>query len=353
MVSMTYDERIFFGNDYNRTAHPQVLQALVETQAHAHTGYGLDAISAQAAEKIRAAAHNPQADVHFLVGGTQANVTVVDAVLRPWEGVISPVGGHINVHETGAVEHTGHKILGVDSADGKLRASQITAVVEEYEESGTLEHMVTPKLVYISQPTEFGTRYQKDELEAIAQACRRHGLFLFVDGARLGYALSSAGNDVSLLDLARLADAFTIGGTKCGALFGEAVVLREAAVAPHFRSSIKQNLGMLAKGWLIGAQFDALFSDGLYESITARACAQAADIRAAASHAGIDCFIDSPTNQQFFVLTKAQHEALARRFVVQFICAGPTPGTDVVRVCTSWSTEDGDVAVLIDALGSL
>lgn len=342
-------DKILFGNDYNRTGHPAVIEAIVRTQGDAFGGYGIDTISEKASAKILEACGAPEGAVYFMVGGTPANVTVIDALLRPWEGVISPASGHINVHETGAPEHTGHKVLTAASEDGKITAAQIEAIVDEYENSGTLEHMVTPRMVYISQPTEYGTRYSLAELEAIAATCRSRGLYLFVDGARLGYALGSEGNDVFLPDLARLADAFSIGGTKCGALFGEAVVFPDKTLAPHFRSSIKQNLGMLAKGWLISAQFDALFTDDLYLRITAKASQQALRIARAAEAAGIARYIDSPTNQQFLVLAKEQHAKLAERFVVQFIEAG-AGGTDVVRVCTSWSTEDADVAALIDAL---
>lgn len=336
---------IHFGNDYNETAHPAVLSALAVPGSHA--GYGLDEHSARAASLIRNACAAPAADMHFMVGGTQANTTAIVSILRPWQGVISADTGHINTHETGSVEHAGHKILALPSALGKITAAQVAALIEEYRGSGVLEHAVEPAMVYISQPTEYGTVYSRSELAALRSVCDEFELTLFVDGARLGYGL--AASDVTLPDLARLAHVFTIGGTKCGAAFGEAIVF--ATPHPYFRNAMKQNSGLLAKGWLLGAQFEALFTDGLYESITAHANEQAARIAAAFASADIRMLFDSPTNQQFALLTPDQEAALSEDYVCQFF--EEHDGLRAVRFCTSWSTRDEDVDALCASIAQL
>lgn len=336
-----------FGNDYHRSAHPSVLAAVAAADG-AYAGYGLDPLCAEAAELIRAASAAPDAGVHFMTGGTQVNTTAIAATLRPWEGVISANTGHINTHETGSVEHAGHKILALPNTLGKLSAAAVAGCVEEYRTSGIEEHMVAPAMVYISQPTEYGTVYSRAELEELRDVCDRHALTLFVDGARLGYGL--AASDVTLADLAQLADIFTIGGTKCGALFGEAIVF-QPGLDTHFRNAMKQNAGLLAKGWLLGAQFAALFKDGLYESITAHANAQAARIAEAFAQAGIDMLFDSPTNQQFAVLTPEQERTLADAVTCQFF--EPHGDKRVVRFCTSWSTTDAEVDYLTSVIAGL
>ena len=357
---------IHFGNDYHRTAHPRVLEAIAEAGG-AYAGYGADELCATAAEHIRTACQAPNAEVHFMVGGTQANATIIAHRLRPWEGVIAADSGHIATHETGAIEHTGHKVITLPNQLGKITAAQVRACMEEYRASGVEEHMPEPALVYITQPTEFGTAYSRAELVALRAVCDEYELGLFVDGARLGYGLSAA--DITLPDLAALVDVFTIGGTKCGALFGEAIVF--PAGAPRFRNAMKQNGGLLAKGWLLGTQFAALFSTPLtpstgaltgsnatsaaeitlYEQICARANAQAQRIAEAFRAAGIDMLFDSPTNQQFALLTREQEEKLSRDFVCQFF--EEHEGLRVVRFCTAWSTEEGDVDKLCAAISAL
>ena len=238
---------IYFNNDYSEGCHEKVLEALVRTNMEQTPGYGEDRYCAQAAEKIRALCQAPDAAVHFLVGGTQTNLTVIDAALRPHQGALCPVGGHINVHETGAVEATGHKVLTVPSDDGKITAQQVRTVLKAHREDASFEHMVQPKLVYISNPSEYGTLYSLEELESLAAACKELGLYLFLDGARLGYGLMAKDYDVTMADIARLCDVFYIGGTKVGALFGEAVCITAPALKEDFRYLIKQHGGMLTK----------------------------------------------------------------------------------------------------------
>ena len=254
-----------FECDYGEGAHPQVMELLQNTNFEQTPGYGCDPWCDKASGLIREACDAPDAEVHFVVGGTQANLMVIASILRPFEGAVSASTGHIHVHETGAVEATGHKILALSEKDGKITAEQIEDCLREYEESTTIEHVVKPGIVYLSQPTEYGTMYHKEEMEAISKICRNHGVPLFVDGARLAYALAAEDNDITLPDMARLCDIFYIGGTKVGCLFGEAVVFANKRYADGFRMTMKQRGGMLAKGRLLGVQFSALFTDGLYE----------------------------------------------------------------------------------------
>ncbi|MBR3881622.1 MAG: aminotransferase class I/II-fold pyridoxal phosphate-dependent enzyme [Mailhella sp.] len=288
---------IRWNNDYNHGAHPAILAALQNTNENSYGGYGLDEWCERARQMILSHLGGADAEVHFLLGGTQANFTVINAALRPYQGVICADSGHIHVHETGAIEHGGHKIHVLKGENGKLSAAAIAAEAEAFRISGVQEHITQPKLVYISFPTEFGTIYSKQELEDIAAVCREYRLYLFVDGARMGYGLGAEGCDVTLADLARLADAFYIGGTKCGALMGEAVVLVNDDLKDHFRSYIKQNGGMLAKGWLLGLQFATLFENDLYFDITRQAVKDAMRIRNAFLEKGIPLFMESPTNQ--------------------------------------------------------
>ncbi len=341
---------IRFNNDYSQGAHPAVLQALADTNHESYAGYGLDPQCERAAGLIKEHLNCPAAAIHFVVGGTQANYIAVAACLRPYQSVICADSGHIHAHETGAVEHGGHKILTLPAENGKLAASQIAAVAEDYRSSPIPEHITQPKLVYISFPTEYGTVYTRAELAAIRTVCDKYGLYLFVDGARMGYGL--AASDATLADMARFADIFTIGGTKCGTLFGEAVVIPNGALQPHFRSFIKQNGAMLAKGWLLGVQFAALFETGLYFDICRRAVELAMDIRAAFAAKGVPAFIDSPTNQQFVVLTHAQADKLAEKYIYE-----PEQTVDqdriCVRFCTSWYTDPADVAALVEDIKNL
>ncbi len=334
---------IRFNNDYSRGAHPAVLKALAETNGVSYGGYGIDPWCEKAADEIKKHLDKPDAAVHFLVGGTQTNMTAIAACLLPYQCAVSAETGHIHAHETGALEHGGHKILTLPAKDGKPDAGQIEAVAEAYRSSPIQEHITQPRLVYISFPTEYGTVYSLAELKRIRAVCDKYGMVLFVDGARMGYGLAAA--DVTLRDMARLADMFYIGGTKCGALFGEALVITNPELKPNFRSYIKQNGAMLAKGWLLGVQFHALFENGLYFDICRRAVDQAQKIRAAFEAKGVPIYVDSPTNQQFVVLDHGQIEALEKKYVFE-----PDHHVDdarmCVRFCTSWYTSDEDIAAL-------
>ena len=343
---------IRFNNDYNHGAHPAILEALAATNDTAFGGYGLDEMCQAAQAAIHKYLDCPNAAIHFLVGGTQTNFTVISAALRPYQSVISAGTGHIFAHETGAVEATGHKVEALLGRDGKLTAAEIAAKAESYRTSLVQEHIPQPKMVYISYPTEYGTIYSKEELEAIRTVCDEYGLFLFVDGARMGYGLGAPEADVTLADFARLADIFYIGGTKCGALFGEAVVIPNPSLQTDFRSYIKQKGGMLAKGWLLGLQFYTLFKDGLYLDITKKAVAQAMRLRDAFWEKKIPAYIHSPTNQQFVVLTRRQMDTLAEKYIFEFE-QQLDEFRACVRFCTSWSTTDEEIDALIADIRAL
>lgn len=336
---------IRFNNDYNHGAHPQILEALARTNTESYGGYGIDPWCEKAAEEIRKYLDCPEAAVHFLIGGTQVNYTAISAALRPYQSVISADTGHINVHETGAVEHCGHKIQALSARDGKITAAQIEEEAWLYRDSDIPEHITQPKLVYLSFPTEYGTIYSLDELTQISRVCREYGLFLFIDGARLGYGLGAAENDVTIKDLAHLADMFYCGGTKCGALFGEALVITNPSLNVDFRSCIKQNGAMLAKGWLLGLQFCTLFENGLYFEITRRATELAQQIRRAFAEKGIPAYIESPTNQQFVVLENSQMDALAEKYIFEFEKKVDDTHS-CVRFCTSWATTQEEIDAL-------
>ena len=344
--------KIQFQCDYNEGAHPRILQRLTETNYVQTPGYGEDEFCAHARDLIRSACHTPKADVHFLVGGTQTNATVIASALRPHQGVVCAATGHINVHETGAVEHTGHKVLALPTSNGKITAAQVSDVLQGHHDDVNFEHMVQPGMVYISFPTEYGTLYSLSELTAISDVCRKWGVPLFVDGARLGYGLMSSRCDVTLPDLARLADVFYIGGTKQGALFGEAVVITADALKKDFRYNIKQNGGMLAKGRLLGIQFETLFTDNLYFEMAAHADRLAERIHEAFAAKGIPFHVDSPTNQQFPILTDAQREVLDRDFVSDF-WVRLDDNHCCVRYCTSWATREEAVDLLVAAINAL
>lgn len=349
--------KILFTSDYCEGALPRIMERLQETNMVQTIGYGEDEYCAQARELIKKACGRQDVDVHFLVGGTQANATVISSILRPYQGVLCAWSGHINVHETGAVEHGGHKILPLESPDGKITATQVEEAIRGHFEDENHEHMVMPGMVYISFPTESGTIYSLKELEAISKVCRGNGVPLFVDGARLGYGLAASelvyGREaLTLKDLARLADVFYIGGTKQGALFGEAVVITSDALKANFRYCIKQGGGMLAKGRLLGVQFAALFEDGLYLDASRGAVRQAARIREAFESKGIDFLVDSPTNQIFPILTDGQRAALAESFGFENWQKLPD-GRTGVRFCTSWATPDSNVDALVEAIERL
>lgn len=340
---------IQFQCDYNEGAHPRILERMLQTNFEQTVGYGEDHYCASAAELIRKACGREDADIHFLVGGTQANATVISSVLRPHQGVICVSTGHINVHKTGAIEHSGHKVLALEGQNGLLPASAVRGAMEEHLAEDGPEHTVQPGMVYISFSSEVGTVYSLRQLEDLSAVCREYGLPLFIDGARMGYGLASEGCDVTLNDIARLADVFYIGGTKQGALFGEAVVIVNPALKKDFRYFIKQNGGMLAKGRLLGIQFLTLFEDGLYFELSQHAVAQAMRIRDAFVSKGYDFLVDSPSNQQFPILPNDVMELLSKDFkfsVWKRIDAGHT----AVRFCTSWATRTEAVDALLAAL---
>lgn len=341
-----------FHNDYSEGCHPRILEKLVTTNLEQTDGYGTDGYCRRAADRIRSLCGSETLSVHFLVGGTQANLTVIDAALRPHQAALAAESAHINVHETGAVEATGHKVLALPSADGKITAGQVRDAVDTHWASDSFEHTAQPKLVYISNPTELGTIYCLSELEALSAVCKEKGLFLFLDGARLGYGLTAEGNDVTMEDLARLCDVFYIGGTKVGALFGEAVVISNPALAEDFRYLIKQHGGMLAKGRLLGLQFDTLFEDNLYFEIASHANRMANRIRATLERLGYSYLVPGVTNQIFPILPDCLLEELRRSFTFT-----EQERIDeqhrAVRFCTSWATREEDVNALCIALEML
>lgn len=338
---------IQFQCDYNEGAHPLIMQRLLESNMEQTIGYGEDHYCNQARALIKQACQSDSIDVHFLVGGTQTNTTVISHTLRPYQGVLTAVSGHINVHETGAIESTGHKVLSIATPDGKLTATQIEDAVLAHQHEDGPEHMVQPGMVYISFPTEVGTVYTLEELESISAVCRKYALPLFVDGARLGYGLCSPESDITLPQLATLADVFYIGGTKVGALFGEAVVISNESLKRDFRYSIKRHGGMLAKGRLLGIQFAQLFTDNLYMQIAQHAIDEAMRIKAALQAKGIKFLIDSPTNQQFPIFNNAQYEELSKKYLFSFWQRIDEEHT-AVRICTSWATKSENVDCLIE-----
>lgn len=333
----------FFRNDYSEGALPQVLEALNQTNNLSTVGYGLDPFCEEAASMIRSRFGCPGADVHFLMGGTQVNLTAISAFLRPWEAVIAADTGHIAVHETGSIEATGHKVCTAPSGDGKLKPEQIRAVCEAH----TDEHMVRPELVYISNSTELGTVYSRRELEALSSVCRSLGLFLYLDGARLGVSLDAG--DLTPEDLPRLCDAFYIGGTKNGLLFGEALVVVRDEWKTNFRYAIKQRGGMLAKGRLLGVQFQALMRDDLWLESAAHANRMAARLRKGLAALQIPVAVESPTNQLFPILSNIKTNELARSFSFE-VWDRPDPAHTTVRFVTSWATPAENVDALLDAL---
>ena len=339
---------LHFENDYSEGAHPSVLQALIDSNLEPQSGYGADRFTEAAKEKIRAACSCPDAEIFFLVGGTQTNRTVIDTMLAPWQGAVAAATGHIAVHEAGAIEAGGHKILTLPSHDGKITAGELKAYIDTFYSDANHEHMVFPGLVYVSHPTEYGTLYTKQELADIAAVCREREIPLFLDGARLGYGLISRGADLTLADIAALCDVFYIGGTKVGALCGEAVVFTKRNMPPHFINQAKAHGALLAKGRLLGVQFDALFTDGLYFAIARHAIDMAEKLKALLRDKGYTFFLDSPTNQQFVILENDKLPALAEKVV--FSAFEPYDETrTVVRFATSWATKPED----IDALAAI
>lgn len=336
---------IRFECDYAEGCHPAILEALSATNFDQTPGYGVDAYCDAARDLLREACAAPDADVHFLVGGTQANATVISAALRPHQGALSAVTGHISCHETGAVEATGHKVLPLPSEDGKLTAAQVEEAWQAHWNDVTHEHIVQPGLVYISHPTENGTTYSLAELEGLSAVCRKRGLILYLDGARLGYGLA-AQPDLTLPDIARLCDVFYLGGTKVGALFGEAVVITKPELKTDFRYFIKRHGGMLAKGRLLGIQFECLLRDGLYFDLGRHAVELALRLRAAFEERGFPLRYDSRTNQQFPILPDELLSKLGEKYAWSF-WERVDEAHSAVRFCTSWCTRPEDVDALI------
>lgn len=342
---------IRFESDYTQGAVPEIIDALAKTNMEMTPGYGVDKYCLSAAEKIKAELECENADIHFLVGGTQTNLTFIASVMRPYQAVICADTGHINVHECGSIEACGTKLLQLPSDDGKVKAQEIEKIAAEHFGDPIREHAVQPGLVYISFPTENGTLYSKKELEDIYSVCRKYDLLLYIDGARLGYGLASKDNDLEMKDFPLLCDAFYIGGTKVGALFGEALVITNDRCKRDFRYMMKQKGAMLAKGRLLGIQFDALFTDGLYHKISRHASQLAEKIRSAFETKGIEFLYDSPTNQQFPILTKQQCDFLGKDFAYSDWCR--VGEKFAVRFCTSWATDEKDVDALIKAINEM
>ena len=342
----------YFHNDYNEACHPAILEKIAGNLGKQMGGYSEDTACKHAADVIRALCGSDDLAIHFLVGGTQANLTVIAAALRPHQAAIGANTAHINVHETGAIEATGHKVIALPTEDGKICAEQIRRAVELHFADEAHEHIPQPKLVYISNPTELGTIYSRAELEEISAACKEKRLYLFVDGARLGYGLAAKGNDVSLSDLARLTDVFYIGGTKVGALFGEAVVISNPAIAEDFRYIMKQHGAMLAKGWLLGLQYEALLEDGLYFKIAAHADAMADKLRGVLTELKVPMLVAGVTNQIFPILSDTVLEKLKENFTFSEQ-ERVDDSHRAVRFCTSWATTEEAVEQLCCELKNL
>lgn len=341
---------LHFDSDYMEGAHPDVLRRLVETNMEQTTGYGDDVHSREARRKIAEACGLDDAEVHLLVGGTQTNAVVLGALLRPWEGVVAAETGHIAVHEAGAIEATGHKVLTVPSHAGKVAAGDVEALFDDWAGDANREHEVRPAVVYVSQPTEWGTLYTLDELRGLSEVCRRKGLLLYVDGARLGYGLAADTTGVTLPVLAGLCDAFYVGGTKVGALCGEAVVAHRGVLPDGFFSYVKRQGALLAKGRLLGVQFDSLFTDDLYLRISRHAIDMARRLARGLTAAGYEFHIPAETNQLFLAVDEATLERLSRIATFGFWQRLPG-GRTVIRFATSWATRREDVDELIACLG--
>lgn len=340
---------LHFDSDYMETAHPAILERFMSIIGEQNTGYGQDQYSLQAAEKIAQACGKPDAYVKFLVGGTQTNSTVIDAFLRTYEGVIAVEQGHIAVHEAGAIESCGHKVLPIKGENGKIPADCLSVYLKDFYADETYEHMVQPKMVYISHPTEDGTLYSKAELTALKEICNQYHLYLYLDGARLGYGLTAPNSDLTLEDIADLCDAFYIGGTKVGAMCGEAVVIPDPNLLPFFFTHIKQHGALLAKGWVLGLQFDTLFTDDLYFKLGKHANDMAQILKKGLKDKGYRFYIDSPTNQQFVIVSNEEMKRLSEHTTFGFWCKYDDDHT-VIRFATSWATKESDLKKLLDIL---
>ncbi len=338
-----------FECDYLQGAHPRILERFVETNLDTQPGYGNDCYTAAAKEKMKAAFDCPDHDVYFLSGGTQTNAIVIDSLLKPYQGVIAATTGHVNVHEAGAIEHTGHKVLALPAHDGKLDAAEVKEYIRAFYADATWTHMVAPGMVYISHPTEYGTLYTAEELKSLSTVCREAGIPLFMDGARLGYGLMSYDTDVTPAMVADLCDVFYIGGTKVGALCGEAVVFRPGLMPAQFVTIVKQHGALTAKGRLLGVQFDTLFTDNLYFDIARHAIDMAEKMKALFNEKGYTFFKATPTNQQFILLEDEKLAQLNQQ-VISSYWEKPDSCHTVVRFATSWATTEQDLAQLAQVL---
>lgn len=338
-----------FESDYIHGAHPEVISRLVQTNMEPASGYGVDKYCDSAKQKIREACKLSDAKITFTVGGTQTNQLVIDSILKPYEGVVAATTGHVSVHEAGAVEYTGHKVLTIPGHNGKMQADELSAYIQDFNNDGNHEHMVFPGLVYISFPTEYGTLYSKKELSDIYEVCKNNNLPLFIDGARLGYGLMSSQNDVSLPDLARLCDVFYIGGTKVGALCGEAIVFTKNNEPAHFVNLTKKHGALLAKGRLLGVQFDALFTDDLYFKISRNAIETADQLKKGLFQKGYKFLLDSPTNQQFIIVENEKLEKISQNVKYSFWEKIDENHT-AIRLATCWATTKESVDELLQFL---
>ncbi|MBR6410490.1 MAG: aminotransferase class I/II-fold pyridoxal phosphate-dependent enzyme [Clostridia bacterium] len=337
---------VFFTNDYCIGAAPEILERLQSDNLIRQPGYGTDPVCQSAKEKIRKACRAPEADVFFVTGGTQTNQLVIDTVLEPYEGVIAARTGHVAVHEAGAIEYSGHKVIELPGHEGKVDAGELESYLTGFEQEEAREHMVAPGMVYISHPTEYGTLYTKDELKTLRKVCDGHGIRLYLDGARLAYALCAQGTDVTLPDISKLADVFYIGGTKCGALFGEAIVFPKGDAPSHYVTRIKQHGALLAKGWLLGIQFETLFTDGLYYKLGEHADRMADRIRKELERLGYPFLIETTTNQIFIILKNEQLDAF-RAIVCAEVWEVPDSAHTAIRICTSWATTEQEIKSLL------
>lgn len=342
-------KKMKFNCDYMEGVHPRILERLVETNLEQTAGYGNDPYCVSAKKKILEACQCPDGEVHFLVGGTQTNATVIAALLHMYDGVLAAETGHVNVHEAGAIEYTGHKVLTLPQKDGEISAESVENYLKWFYADENHEHMVQPGMVYLTHPTEYGTLYTAEELKAIHGICQRYAIPLYVDGARLGYALAARETDVTLPVLAQNCDIFYIGGTKVGAFCGEAVVIPKKGLIPKFFTTIKQHGALLAKGRLIGIQFDTLFTDGLYQEISAHAIRMAEKLKKALMEKGYTMYLDSPTNQQFVLLDNKKKKELLEQVDFDFFENYDSEHT-VMRFVTSWATREEDVDRLIEIL---
>ena len=340
---------VSFESDYIAGAHPEILKRLSETNLEPLSGYGSDRYCESAKEKIRKACGAEQAEVEFLVGGTQANAVIISTMLSDYEGVVAAETGHVSTHEAGAIEYTGHEVLMVPQENGKIRTDALRSFLADFYADANHEHMVFPGMVYISHPTEYGTLYTKAEMEEISEICRAYGIPLYLDGARLGYGLMSRETDLTLPDIAGLCDVFYIGGTKVGALCGEAVVFTGNNRPPHFITSVKRRGALLAKGRLLGVQFDALFTDDLYFRIGRYAIDMAERLKEIIRDSGVPFYLESPTNQQFVILENERLKKLQEKVAVSFWEKYDETHT-VIRLATSWSTTEDDLKALAAAL---